>query len=217
MEVTLDKATRCLKLWALKDPGAYSIICFFNLGDQGKIKKITKKKVPSHIMGKGWRKKLSNYQSHPDYGHPFHIKWFSAGLRITQSQAANRQSPTKLYLDSDCFCPPQVTQKALVHVIFCGCVQFTLCFSISAKDYTNVSLFDSRSALRPIVRIGSDFLSRHGNITIRHFLTLFFSSRHLSADASIADIKMGEKLPKESVCQSFLIIRLKWRIATILI
>lgn len=154
-------------------------------------------------MGKAWRNRLSN-QSHPDYRHPFHINFLRLAENRTDPSSQETESPMKLYSDSDGSYPQQVMQKGLAHILFCGCVQFTLCFSISAKADSSVCLFDSHAALRLPVHIGSDFLSRRGNITVRRFLTLFFSWGHLSADTSRADIKIRENLPKKFDRQSFL-------------
>lgn len=150
-------------------------------------------------MEKG--KRLWNHQSHPDYRHPLQVNFLRLAENHTEPSSQQTESPTKLYLDSYCFYSPQVMEKELAHIIFSRVC--TPCFSISAKDDTGDWLLDSHSAPRHIIHIGSDFLSHCGNITIRHFLTLLFSWGHLSADASIADIKMGESLPKESVCQEF--------------
>lgn len=136
--ITSDKVTRCLKLWVSEDPRAFSIICFLNLEDQGEIKKknLQKKKVPSYIMGKGWKKRPSN----SDYGHPLHINFLRPAENRRQSSSQRTESPIKLYLYCDCFYSPQVMGKRSAHIIFCRYVQFTLCFSISAEEDTSVCL-----------------------------------------------------------------------------
>jgi len=68
------------------------------------------------------------------------MKFLRPAENHTEPSSQQIESLTKLYLDSDCFYSPQVMEKGLAHIIFCGCVQFTLCFSISAKDNTSVCL-----------------------------------------------------------------------------
>lgn len=64
---------------------------------------------------------------------------FSNWLSHTDPNSQQIESPTMLHFDSDCSYTPQVMEKGLA-LIFHGCVQFALCFSISAKDNTSVCL-----------------------------------------------------------------------------
>lgn len=66
---------------------------------------------------------------------------FSDWLGVTQSQTANRLEVQLDYIWTVTVpIPHRLWRKGWPIIIFRGCVQFTLCFSISAQDNTSVCL-----------------------------------------------------------------------------
>lgn len=66
----------------------------------------------------GGREKLSKHQSHPDYTYPFHANFLRLAETHTEPNIQQTESPTRLYLDSDCPYSPQAMEKGLAHYYF---------------------------------------------------------------------------------------------------